>query len=117
MSGARASRWLSWLEPGLLAALAFACVWAWPMLSRSSLPVLTDAHHHIYRTFEILQVWHEGILFMRWAPDFYYNYGYPVFEFYAPLLEGLRPSTLQSLYRGQRLAGASHHSIAARGLG
>jgi len=76
--------WLAQADPGLLAALAFACLSAWPMLSRSSLPILTDAHHHIYRTFEILQAWRQGILFTRWAPDFYFSYGYPVFNFYAP---------------------------------
>jgi 6-pyruvoyl-tetrahydropterin synthase related domain len=84
MNNSRVRQWLSQADLGLLAALAFACVSAWPMLSRSSLPILTDAHHHIYRTFEIIQAWQQGILFTRWAPDFYFSYGYPVFNFYAP---------------------------------
>ncbi|MEP7358110.1 MAG: 6-pyruvoyl-tetrahydropterin synthase-related protein, partial [Anaerolineales bacterium] len=73
-----------WLDPGLAAAFTFACVSAWPLLSRASLPQLTDAHHHAFRAFEILAAWHQRILYTRWAADFYYGYGYPVFNFYAP---------------------------------
>ena len=84
MSNWRAARWLPRFDLGLLAALAFALVSSWARVSRSSLPILTDAHHHIYRTFEIIQAWRQGIFFTTWAPDFYYSYGYPVFNFYAP---------------------------------
>src|SRR6476661_7252990 len=84
MTNGQTDRRLPRVDLGLLAALAFACVATWPMLSRSSLPILTDAHHHIYRTFEIIQAWRQGIFFTSWAPDFYYGYGYPVFNFYAP---------------------------------
>src|SRR5260370_10697032 len=84
MSTWRAGRFTLQVDPGLVAALAFACVSAWPLLSHPSLPLETDAHHHIDRVSEILAAWREGILYTRWAPDFYYNYGYPVFNFYAP---------------------------------
>ena len=84
MSTWRASKLAAWADPGLLAALAFACVSTWALLSRPSLPQMTDAQHHIYRAFEIMAAWREGILYTRWAPDFYYYYGYPVFNFYAP---------------------------------
>ena len=79
-----ARRWMARFDPGLGAAFVFACVSAWPLLSKPSLPRLTDAQHHIYRAYEILAAWREGILYTRWAPDFYYMYGYPVFNFYAP---------------------------------
>jgi hypothetical protein len=73
------------LDPGLLLALLSAALAAWPLLTRASLPTLTDAHHHVYRTFEVLAAWREGVLYPRWAPDFYYGFGYPVFNYYAPL--------------------------------
>ncbi|MBI3762986.1 MAG: glycosyltransferase family 39 protein, partial [Chloroflexi bacterium] len=73
------------VDPGLIAALAFAIAAAWPFLSRPSLPLFTDAELHIYRAGEIIFSLREGILWPRWAPDFYYGYGYPVFNYYAPL--------------------------------
>lgn len=64
----------------LLATLA-----AWPLLTRASLVTLTDAHQHALRTYEFMQGWQSGVLFPRWAPDFYYGFGYPVFNYYAVL--------------------------------
>ena len=40
---------------------------------------------HVYRTFELDRAWREGVLFPRIAPDFAYGYGYPIFNYYAPL--------------------------------
>src|SRR5688572_7296889 len=76
---------LSRLDWGLAVALLIAVVAAWPLLTRASLPTLTDAHHHVHRTYEILSAWRAGIAYLRWAPDFFYGYGYPVFNYYAPL--------------------------------
>ena len=64
----------------LLATLA-----AWPLLTRPGLVTLTDAHHHALRTYELMQGWHSGVAYPRWAPDFYYGFGYPVFNYYAVL--------------------------------
>ncbi len=72
-------------DPGLGVVLLVATLAAWPLLTRASLPTFTDAHHHIYRVYEILAAWREGILYPRWAPDFYYGYGYPVFDYYSTL--------------------------------
>ena len=30
------------------------------------------------------EVLRDGVLYPRWAPDFYYGYGYPIFNYYAP---------------------------------
>ena len=73
------------LDAGLLAALLIATLAAWPFLSRASLPTFTDAEMHVYRTFEILSAWRAGVLYLRWAPDLFYAFGYPVFHYYAPL--------------------------------
>lgn len=64
----------------LLATLA-----AWPFLTRHSLPTFTDAEMHVYRTYEILAAWRAGVPYLRWAPDLFYAFGYPVFHYYAPL--------------------------------
>ena len=64
----------------LLATLA-----AWPFLVRHSLPTFTDAEMHVYRTFEIMSAWRAGVVYLRWAPDLFYGFGYPVFHYYAPL--------------------------------
>ena len=39
----------------------------------------------IFRVYEIVAAWRQGILYPRWAPDFYYGYGYPVFDYYSTL--------------------------------
>ena len=72
-------------DPGLVAVLLMATLAAWPLLTRASMPPFTDAHSHIFRTYEIVAAWREGILYPRWAPDFYYGYGYPVFDYYSTL--------------------------------
>ncbi|MGQ0600278.1 MAG: 6-pyruvoyl-tetrahydropterin synthase-related protein, partial [Anaerolineales bacterium] len=73
------------VDPGLIVAAALGLLASWPLLSRPGLPQLTDVEHHIYRTFEILTAWQAGVWYLRWAPDLYYSYGYPVFHYYAPL--------------------------------
>jgi hypothetical protein len=72
-------------DPGLAVVLLVATLAAWPLLTRASMPPFTDAHSHIFRTYEILTAWREGILYPRWAPDFYFGYGYPVFDYYSTL--------------------------------
>jgi hypothetical protein len=72
-------------DPGLGVVLLMATLAAWPLLTRASMPPFTDAHSHIFRTYEILAAWREGILYPRWAPDFYFGYGYPVFDYYSTL--------------------------------
>ena len=72
------------LDKGLLLALALGFLAAWPFWSRPGLPQATDAELHIYRTAELGYSLREGILYPRWAPDFYYGHGYPIFNYYAP---------------------------------
>ncbi|HET6445744.1 MAG TPA: hypothetical protein VFI27_14315 [candidate division Zixibacteria bacterium] len=67
-------------------AVAFICLLAiWPFISRSSLPQNTDTELHIFRLAEMSRLVRGGELFPRWAPNFYFGYGYPIFNFYAPL--------------------------------
>ena len=73
------------IDPGLVVALALGLLAAWPLLTRPSLPAMTDAEMHIYRAAEIERSIRAGSFYPRWAPDFYFGYGYPVFDFYSPL--------------------------------
>src|SRR5436189_4301030 len=85
MSTRRPGRLTSRFDLGVAVVLVFAAVAAWPLLSHPSLPSGTDAIQHLYRAYEVLAAWKEGLLYTRWAPDFYYGYGYPVLHYYAPL--------------------------------
>ena len=73
------------IDLGLVVALLIGTLAAWPLLVRPSLPTYNDAEAHIYRTFEILSAWRAGVPYLRWAPDFFYSYGYPIFNYFAPL--------------------------------
>ena len=71
---------------GILAALALCGLALWPFLSRPGLPADTDAELHIFRTVELYELIRGGAVYPRWAPDFYFGYGYPIFNYYAPLV-------------------------------
>ncbi len=73
------------LDPGYLVVLVICFLAIWPFISRSSLPQSTDAELHIFRLAELSRLIRAGELFPRWAPNFYYGYGYPIFNYYAPL--------------------------------
>ncbi len=73
------------VDPGLLLALALALIAALPFLTRPGLPRGTDAELHVFRAAELGYSLRAGDLYPRWAPDFYYGYGYPIFNYYAPL--------------------------------
>ena len=58
---------------------------AGPFLARPGLPRDTDAELHVFRAAELASCWRAGVVYPRWAPDFYFGYGYPIFNYYAPL--------------------------------
>jgi hypothetical protein len=49
------------------------------------LPRFTDAELHVYRLAELARLVAAGEVYPRWAPNFYFGYGYPIFNYYAPL--------------------------------
>jgi hypothetical protein len=73
------------IDFGILIVLASCLLAVYPFLSRTGLPVETDAELHVIRTAELGHLLRGGELYPRWAPDFYYGYGYPIFNYYAPL--------------------------------
>jgi hypothetical protein len=79
---ARSVEQLDW---GLALALALGLLAATPFLARAGLPRQTDAELHVYRTAELHRIVHQGVVYPRWAADLYLGYGYPIFNYYAPL--------------------------------
>ena len=69
--------------------LLIVVIAALPFLTRPGLPRHTDLELHVYRAAEYADVWRDGVLYPRWAPDFYYGYGYPIFNYYAPFTYAL----------------------------
>ena len=78
-------RWRYRPDWGFCLALALALVAAAPFFTRPGLPRQTDAELHVYRAAELGHTLRSGVLYARWAPDLYYGYGYPIFNYYAPL--------------------------------
>lgn len=73
------------IDPGFLVVLAICLVALWPFIGRTSLPQETDAELHIFRLAELSHLIRRGEIYPRWAPNFYHGYGYPIFNYYAPL--------------------------------
>ena len=73
------------VDLGLLIVAAICLLALWPFLSRPGLPLETDAELHVFRTAELSQLLQGGAFYPRWAPDFYFGHGYPLFNYYAPL--------------------------------
>ncbi|MGH2458236.1 MAG: 6-pyruvoyl-tetrahydropterin synthase-related protein, partial [Chloroflexota bacterium] len=65
--------------PVLAAALAI-----YPLLP-PGIPSTADGPLHLIRDVEYDALLRSGVWYPRWAPDLAYGYGYPLFNFYAPL--------------------------------
>jgi hypothetical protein len=68
--------------PWLVALISLLAIW--PLLP-SGLTHSADGFLHVYRTVGLDRLWQQGIFYQRWLPDLALGYGYPVFDFYAPL--------------------------------
>jgi len=55
-------------------------------LLQPGLPRTADGYLHLLRVVEVDQAWRDGIMYPRWAPDMAFGYGYPIFNYFAPLL-------------------------------
>lgn len=72
-------------DRGYWIVLAICFLAIWPFLKNGSLPHDTDAELHIFRLAELHRMWEGGAYYPRWAANFYYGFGYPIFNYYAPL--------------------------------
>lgn len=64
----------------------FSFITAVPLIGRAGLPRDNQAlRMYAYRSHEVATVVQAGVLYSRWAPDFVFAYGSPLFNFLAPL--------------------------------
>src|SRR5258708_11735567 len=70
---------------GVIAWILLAAALAIYPLLPPGIPSTADGPLHLIRGVEFDTVLRTGVLYPRWAPDLAYGYGYPLFNFYAPL--------------------------------
>jgi hypothetical protein len=78
-------RLASRLDFGLIVVLLIPVFVALPLL-QPGLPRTADGFLHLLRVVEVDQSWRDGVYYPRWAPDMAFGYGYPIFNYFAPLL-------------------------------
>jgi hypothetical protein len=96
----------TWMRPRprgldwpLLVVLVFCLIVAWPMIVRDGLPNSSEATMQVYRIYSVAESIQAGDFYPRWAPDFMYGYGSPLFNYLAPLpyyLSGLHITIAQA---------------------
>ena len=85
-SGRRLQSWFrSRFDPGLLLVFLLPSFVAMVLL-QPGIPRTADGYLHLLRVVEIDQAWRDGIFYPRWAPDMAFGYGYPIFNYFAPML-------------------------------
>jgi len=70
---------------GLLAAALLPLVAILPTFNGDWVINTADGVFHVHRIFAMTTLMQSGDLYPRWIPYFHLGYGYPVFNFYAPL--------------------------------
>lgn len=105
----RACSWLATVAP--VAVCACSLVASMPLF-RVVMPASSDGLFHLYRAWELDRLWSVGTWLPRWAPDFYFGYGYPIFRYTPPL-----PYALVDVVHGLGLDWtASFRAVLALGL-
>lgn len=82
---APSSEWRALWTVGKALLLCISGILAIHPLLTSMLPHSADGLLHVYRLVELDHCLRNGVLFPRWSPDLGYGYGFPLFNFYAPL--------------------------------
>jgi hypothetical protein len=72
------------IAPALFLVVLSVFAWA-PLLNSAYFFQAHDAPHSIFFLVGFDQTLRDGFLWPRWAPDFAFGYGYPLFNIYAPL--------------------------------
>ena len=72
------------LDPALFLIPLIGLVAVWSFLTQS-MPSTDDGMLFMLRVVELDRCLRHGVLPLRWAPDFGYGYGYPLFNYYASL--------------------------------
>lgn len=69
---------------GLLLALAFSLITAFPFLAYPTLPHTNASENYVYRAADTAAALIEGRLYPRWSPHALNGYGAPIPHYYAP---------------------------------
>jgi hypothetical protein len=72
-------------DPYLLVPLLIGVLLCAPLLARG-IPNTADGLLHLYRVAAWNDAWADGVWYPRWHTALYQGYGFPLFNFYAPLL-------------------------------
>jgi len=72
------------VDPAILVLLVAPLIAIYPLLP-AGIPATADGPLHLIRSVEFDAILRSGILYPRWAPDLAFGYGYPLFNYYAPL--------------------------------
>ncbi len=71
-------------EPYLILLILFSLFAIGPLLAPGYFWGAHDGRHSVYFLFEFDRSIQDGIFYPRWAPDYTFGYGYPMFNIYAP---------------------------------
>ena len=71
-------------DPYLILLLVFSIFAISPLFAPGYFWGAHDGRHSVYFLFEFDRSIQDGILYPRWAPDYTFGYGYPMFNIYAP---------------------------------
>jgi hypothetical protein len=72
------------IDPYLVLLLLFSIFAIGPLLAPGYFWGAHDGRHSVYFLFEFDRSIQDGIWYPRWAPDYTFGYGYPMFNIYAP---------------------------------
>ncbi len=72
------------LDPYLILLILFSLFAISPLLAPGYFWGAHDGRHSVYFLFEFDRSIQDGIYYPRWAPDYTFGYGYPMFNIYAP---------------------------------
>ncbi len=75
-------KYRAWWLVGALFALALPATFP---LWQTDFIFTADSPLHLWRVYELDRALRQGVIYPRWAPDLYFGYGYPLFNFYPPL--------------------------------
>lgn len=82
----------TWMRPqlrgidwALLATIALCFAVAWPLIIRNGIPRVPEAEPQMFRILAMSKSLQSGTLYPRWAAEFNYGYGSPIFNHIAPL--------------------------------
>gem|GEM_PF-1301318 len=73
------------IDWALVVIVLLCAIVVWPLIVRSGLPYTQGMQIQVNRTIEMAESIQSGTLYPRWAADFNYGYGSPLWNYLAPL--------------------------------